>query len=242
MTPLLHILYRISDGGYAKQKLPWATKAHCLDNFLNVFGHENLHVFADNCNDETLQMLKNKNVNIHLSNKGSSAQSWRMVAQYALQQFDLNDNVYFVEDDYLHWHNANNILLEGLAIADYITLYDHPDKYLPLQKGGNPLVKNNGENTKVIITASTHWKHTNSTTMTFACSLQTLKNDWDIWDKYTRGTHPHDFKIFTRLTSHGSISNTIFGKSRTLISPLPAYSTHIEMAWLAPLRNWEVMK
>ena len=47
-------LYRISDGGYKKDKLEFADKFYCLENYIEVFGKENLIVFADNCKEVPL--------------------------------------------------------------------------------------------------------------------------------------------------------------------------------------------
>ncbi|MBY0426544.1 MAG: hypothetical protein K2Q22_12965, partial [Cytophagales bacterium] len=155
-----------------------------------------------------------------------------------LKNFSKEDVIYFLEDDYLHLPKAKQILLEGIAIAHYVTLYDHLDKYIDNGKGGNPYVFGGGELSKVLVSASTHWKTTNSTTMTFAAKLGTLVQDYSIWDKYTRGPHPHDFDIFKALIGFGSIWNRIFGKKRRLISPIPGQSTHVESAWLSPLIPW----
>ena len=70
-------------------------------------------------------------------------------------------------------------------IADYVTLYDHPDKYMDHDKGGpNPYISNGGEVTRLVKTDNSHWKLTNSTTMTFASKVNTLKQDRDIWMKH----------------------------------------------------------
>ena len=48
-----------------------------------------------------------------------------------------------------------------------------------LDIGGNPYCKGGAEDTRVYLTESTHWKITNSTTMTFACFSEILKKDYD---------------------------------------------------------------
>lgn len=80
-------LYRISDGGYAKEKLPHANKFYCLENYLKVFGNEGLIVFADNCKPETLEKLRLYPIVLKITSKGSSAQSWPMVAEFAFENF-----------------------------------------------------------------------------------------------------------------------------------------------------------
>ncbi len=230
-------LYRISDGGNLKDKLPFANKIFCLANFCDVFKDIKIFIIADNCKKSTLDELSKFNVKIIETALGN-AKSWRFCADYAVKNFSENETVYFVEDDYLHLPNAPFIINEGIEIADYVTLYDHPDKYINKSEGGNPFVINNGENTKVYISKSTHWKETNSTTMTFATKVKTLKSDKSIWWAKTK-ISPRDFEAFNRLGGRGSLSNILFGKRRKLISSIPGYSTHIEVAFLTPLVNWQ---
>ena len=46
-------------------------------------------------------------------------------------QFNDDDIIYFLEDDYFHNIGWTNIIREGFEniAVDYITLYDHNDKY-----------------------------------------------------------------------------------------------------------------
>ena len=144
----------------------------------------------------------------------------------------LNDNeiVYFVENDYVHRPNSKKILEEGFEIgSNFVCLYDHPDKYINGTEGGNPQVENGGEYTQVFLSDSCHWKLTNSTTMTFASTVKTLRTNESILRKWTSGTYPEDYKMFLELRDNG----------HTLISPIPSYSTHGDLPWMSPLINWE---
>ena len=144
-------------------------------------------------------------------------------------KFDDDEIVYFVENDYLHKDEAPKILEEGFSLgANFVSLYDHPDKYLDPSKGGNPHCEGGGEETRVYLTDSCHWKITNSTTMTFASKVSTLKEIEPILRKWTNETHPHDFNMFLELRDKGKL----------LITPIPGYSTHGETAWLSPLTDW----
>ena len=95
-------------------------------------------------------------------------------------------------------------------------------------QGGNPYCEGGAEDTRVYLTESTHWKITNSTTMTFAATVLTLKKAEETLRKYTQGTYPEDFKMFLDLREQGKL----------LISSIPGYSTHGETAWLSPLTDW----
>jgi hypothetical protein len=165
---------------------------------------------------------------VHRTNGGSSAAGFRIVLNEALK-LQNDEIVYFVEDDYLHLPKSRQVLLEGLERVDYVSLYDHADKYIPASRGGNPFIDDDGaEVTKVFVTKTTHWKLTNSTTMTFGAKVSTLKEDEAIWKKYTSETYPHDFKCFLELRESG----------RALATPIPGYSTHCEPMWASPLTDW----
>jgi hypothetical protein len=65
--------------------------------------------------------------------------------------------------------------------------------------------------------------------MTFATRLKTLKEDESILRQFTNGSYPEDHLMFQELRKKG----------RTLVTPIPGFSTHGESAWMSPLRNWE---
>lgn len=225
----LKIYYRISDGSYKKNRLENASKENCYKNFIDVFKNYEITVLIDgDLKFDIKNYIKLSNISFENIKEGSGAQSFRYMYLKAINENNDNDFIYFVEDDYFHLENADKILLEGLNRANYVTLYDHPDKYINKVNGGNPFVENGGEITRVILTESSHWKLTNSTTMTFASKVKVLKEDNDIWFKYTEGTYPRDFEAFIELRNKG----------RSLISSIPGYSTHTEKEWLTPLVNW----
>jgi copper homeostasis protein CutC len=63
---------------------------------------------------------------------------------------------------------------------DYVTLYDHPDKYLNPIEGGNPYCEGRSEFTRVYFGSNSEFKLNNSSTMTFAAKVKTLKDDQTI--------------------------------------------------------------
>lgn len=224
------VYYRISNNSYSKPKFENASKISCLINFTkNVLDIDKdiFLLYADNINEATFNLIKEYNpVKISEGNAGS----FRRVLRDALILPD-NEIVLFQEDDYLYLPSSRNCILEGLEIADYVSLYDHPDKYIAANKGGNPFIEDDGgEKTKVYLTKSTHWKLANSTTMTFATKVKTLREDKPVWDKYISGNHPYDFQAFCEL---------IQNKGRKLVTPIPAKSTHAEIASCSPLIKWE---
>ena len=229
----VYLYYRICDHGYDKVKAAYITKERCLANAISRFPLNDVewHVLADNVCDETYAMiLKYVPASaVQRVSVGHGAGTFRMVYEDAVKL--PNDAlVYFLEDDYLHCQGAMELLKEvaHAGIADYFTLYDHPDKYQ--QDSPNPLVSSGGEQTKVFYTGHHHWKITNSTTMTFAAFADTLRYDKKHFWRWTSTHHPYDFQIFMELCTFGR---------RRLVSPIPSVSTHGDTAYLALGLDWE---
>lgn len=224
----MKIVYRMSDAGYNKVKPDYITNENCLKNFVSVFGNQNLEIIADNCSKETLQMVTkychpNKITTVSV---GHGAGTFNLALDMALKWED-DEIVYFVENDYLHLQGSSQILEEGFKLgAPYVTLYLHPDKFIPPFNGGNPEVdQDGGYPTKIFRGETQLFGMFNSTTMTFAAQVKQLKEDEAILRKWTSGTHPDDFKMFLELRDNG----------KALLCPLNTFSTHGETNWLAPL-------
>jgi hypothetical protein len=223
----MKIIYRISDAGYNKVKPDYINNGNCLKNATEKLDEAIWYIIADNCSEPTLEMINKyivKNA-IQKVSVGHGAGTFNLALDLALT-FPDDEIVYFIENDYLHKDGSLEILKEGFELGfDYVSLYDHPDKYI---NGANPFVEDGGEVTRLMLTKSCHWKLTNSTTMTFAAKVSTLKQDEAILREFTSGTHPNDFHMFLALRE----------KQRGLITPVPGYSTHGETAWLSPLTDW----
>jgi hypothetical protein len=232
----MKIIYRISDAGYNKVKPLYINNGNCLKNAVRVFGKENFHIIADNVSEETQRIILDcdiQDTQIDYVSVGHGAGTFNLALDLALEQND-NEVIYFLENDYLHTKNAKTIIIEGINLgADYVSGYDHPDKYIPASRGGNPQIEDDGgETTKVYLTKSSHWKITNSTTMTFAAKVSTLKRDETILRKYTNmGHYPQDYKMFLELRENNAI----------LVTSIPGVSTHGETMWLSPVIDWETV-
>ena len=225
----MKIIYRISDTGYNKVKPDYVNNENCLSNFALIFSKhiKDIIVIADNVSKNTYDMIKKyiDNTNIIRVSIGHGAGTFNLALTEALK-FKEDEVVYFVENDYIHRQKSDEALLEGFSIgSDYVALYDHPDKYID---GANPFVEGGGELTRVMLSKSCHWKLTNSTTMTFAAKVKTLREDESILREFTNQSYPRDFDMFLKLRDNG----------RSLVTPIPGYSTHGESKWLSPLINW----
>jgi hypothetical protein len=228
----LKIIYRISDAGYNKIKPAYIHNSACLNNFCKVFNNylSDIIILADNCSEKTLTMISRyiKPENIYKVSVGHGAGTFNLALDMALK-WDNNEIIYFVENDYLHKPQSPEIIKEGLSLgSSFVSLYDHPDKYMSPSIGGNPYCEGGAEDTRVYLTNSSHWKITNSTTMTFASTVNTLKRVEPILRKWTNTTHPNDFQMFLELREQNEL----------LVTPLPGYATHGETAWLSPLTDW----
>jgi len=150
----MKIIYRISDVGYNKVKPDYINNENCLKNFVNVFGNQNLEIIADNCSKETLEMIT-KYCHPNKINKvsvGHGAGTFNLALDMALK-YDDETIIYFVENDYLHKPNSDKILQEGFELgASFVSLYDHPDKYIDPNQGGNPYCEGGAEDTRVYLT------------------------------------------------------------------------------------------
>ena len=226
----MKIIYRISDTGYNKVKPDYINNENCLKNFCNVFYDHiyDIHIIADNCSEITINMIKKyiDPINIEKVSIGHGAGTFNLALDKALKWND-EEIVYLVENDYIHLPGSPEVLEEGFNLgAPYMSLYLHPDKFISPSQGGNPEVDSDGGYPTKIYRGETQlFGIFNSTTMTFAAKVKTLKDDEDILRKWTSEKYPNDFQMFLELREKGSI----------LLCPLNTFSTHGETMWLAPL-------
>ena len=229
--PTMKIFYRYSDSINNKGRPFYFSKEKCLRGFIERFKDHSIYIIADNVSDETLQFLSNYvNKDNIIRTCLHNAKSFLFSVRVAIDNFNDDDKIYLVEDDYLHTKDASWVIEEGLDIADYVSGYDHYDKYINYNETGpNPYISEGGEETRVILSNNRHWKLTNSCCMTFATRVKTLKEDYSIYEEFCQNNIPEDFQMFIKLRSKG----------RKLISCIPAVSTHCESKWLAPFIDWE---
>jgi len=156
---------------------------------------------------------------------GSECASFLHMLEYVYKQNFSDDTIlYFLEDDYLHLPQWPQVLREAFTLPDidYVTLYDHKDKYFFPQY--------DSLRSKILHTASCHWRTTPSTTNTYAMLSKTLKKHIDIHRCYSLGrTITADHEKFCKLAEEGAV----------LISSIPGFSTHSEPDYASPCRDWE---
>lgn len=201
------------------------------------FSYEKCYRSIKNANIDLTVLLDGNRENHHFKfspeenlikfHGGTDAKSLLFCLEHIEKQ-NLNDEdiIYIVEDDYLHKPGWENIMKEAFETydVDYVTLYDHPDKYfLPMYENLQ---------SKVLYTKSSHWRTTPSTCNTYAGKWKTFKKHWiDFHIKFCLPEFTHegyDHTKFVRLWEKGS----------NLISSIPGYSTHCENQFLSPLTDW----
>ena len=156
---------------------------------------------------------------------GSQAKSWDSALNYVREKsFNDDQIIYFVEDDYLHLDNWSEILLDGFEFnIEHVSLYDHLDKYkLPLYKKLQ---------STILIGKKCHWRSVPSTTLSFAVKFKNFKKYFDIYKKFNfiNEGKTKDHEMFLELWKNGS----------NLITPIPGYASHMDLAWLSPMIEWE---
>lgn len=211
-----------------KQRPPGFNRENIFKQFLSTLtDNVELTCMYDSARGEIADhFLAKYQVNKVSTLGGNDAISFLNVLNYIKdQKYDDNDIIYFVEDDYYHKNGWINILEEGFNFieADYITLYDHPDKY------GDTTYPFLYENlmSKILVTPSIHWRTIPNTTNTYACRYKTLIKHWDIHVKYC--------DLIEKWTKDSHKFQELWNVGSNLISCIPGYSSHMEYKMLSPL-------
>lgn len=170
---------------------------------------------------------------VRLADAGCEARSFLGTLQVALaaEDIDPDDIVYLTEDDYWHEPGWCQALREGLDLFDYVSAYDHPDKY-PTHK---PTVVDAivARAPALRVTASAHWRTAVSTTNTYAARARTLRQDAAVHAAYSQ--------MFAgqRVTDDHEKFQDLWARGRTLGTCVPARATHCEEGVLAPAVDWQ---
>lgn len=228
----MKILFRTTSNTAGKYRPEWFSYQACFENALGIVREsDELVVFFDGTPESVPEYIRSSGVRVIFArNGGSETKSFREMLEYLRDdaQFDQNEIVYIVEDDYLHRSGALDVLEDVLVntSADYASLYDHEDKYFPnyFEKFAT------GFKTLLFHTTKSHWRTTPSTTNTFATKYKTLIEDTETHMKFSSPEEKtsRDHEKFHALWSGG----------RTLVSAVPGLSTHVENMLMSPCFDW----
>lgn len=222
----IHIYYRhYNVAGNDKNRPSWFDYESCFQNLINTLkgvdkSLYNLNIIFDG--DVTKNWINLYNYKKYEIQCGSDTCSFFNTCNIINNDSNINDGdlVYLLENDYLHVNGWLNKLLELFKTyngLDYVSLYDHNDKYfLPMYDN---LVS------KIITTNTHHWRTTPSTCGSFIMSSQKFKEDYDVLS-----TMKGDHNKFLWLNQH---------RNRSVITPIPGLSTHVMSGLLSPTIDWE---
>jgi hypothetical protein len=134
-----------------------------------------------------------------------------------------NDLYYILENDYLHtdeWVDEVLNLFQNFEGLNYISLYDHNDKYF--------LSDYENLASKIFVTNTRHWRSTPSTCGSYITTRKTFIEDYPTHIGIDIPVGDHHKWIY--------LNNT---KNRFIITPLPGLSTHCVNGLLSPIIDWE---
>jgi len=252
MEKNLNIYYRTCSEKNTALRPYWYSKELCLLSFINNFSLIQgiiginfmlIHDGPMKNNPEWATKLKKIiepiGVIVEKPKQGNSASCKQTIEESIT--LPREEIVVFVEDDYL-WLNKALLgivnAIEKLPV-DYITPYDHPVRY---QKDYPQLVQPDycHHYPNIHLTSEAHWRAQESTTMTFAARVETIKQDlcyFEIYSDNGKGS-PNDRELFRHLQGLGPYENK-FSPNRILMGPMPSLATHVHLPWLAPNIQWE---
>lgn len=128
--------------------------------------------------------------------------------------------IYFLENDYMHqvgWVSKVFELYDSGVNFDYLSLYDHQDKYYyPMYPD---LIS------KIFISRTHHWRTAPSTCASFIVDKSVFESDFDILSSGLT-----DYYLFNKLVSE---------RDRVLLTPVPGLATHSMESLLSPTVEWE---
>ncbi|HSX12386.1 MAG TPA: hypothetical protein VLF61_02735 [Rhabdochlamydiaceae bacterium] len=231
-SPKIQLFVRhcyFSSASHKKERPKHFDRYKCHQNLLQTIDKKRVEItfFLDSFykEEEPHFVLEQTEYPVVEIKEGTEAGSFLRLTDYALsQKYDAETILYFLEDDYLHKEGWVNILQEGFTLPgiDYVTLYDHKDKYF--------LPSYTHLESKIFHTESCHWRTTPSTTNTFAMRFKTLLKHQEIQRAFSKERKiSADHEKFCALKEAGA----------TLISSIPGWATHAEPAYASPCFNWE---
>jgi hypothetical protein len=223
----IHIFYRhynVQGKGNGGRPI-WFDYEKCFVNLLNTIENKNvdLHVIMDgNVNNNFINKYKDKYI-LHSISTGSDYGSYLETYKYIKNlNIDDKDLIYFLENDYLHVNNWVDKVIELFLTykgLNYISLYDHLDKY-----GNIPGPDYSDLVSKIITTENHHWRTTPSTCGSYIIPKNIFIEDEDI---NTGGPGDHNKFLYLNKT-----------KNRFVLTPIPGLSTHCMEGLMSPTIEW----
>ena len=177
------------------------------------------------------EIIKKKDENDNDISTGMISNMRNILKSIFLTKEEVEDLVYFLEDDYLHETDA---ISEMLFTFEKISSLMNKDIFLC--PADYPYLYNNIENTKILIGNKRHWRTVNETLITFLTSKQMILKYWESFVSMgTLRQHPMEKKL-----------HEIYEKEYCF-SPIPSlamHATNINSAYGIPpnydwIKNWD---
>jgi hypothetical protein len=225
----IHVFVRHTSNNHGKFRPDWFSYEDCFRNLMNIVGDSNLTVVFDG--DPTDHFVTKYKPNIVKIEGGTETKSFTKLLDYVKELVIADDDIiYFIEDDYIHRPGSMNALKDIFKSSnvDYVSLYDHADKY----STGYFEMYAKGFVYQLLCTKECHWRTTPSTTNSFAMKFSTLKRDIDIHYKYS------DYDTIGNITQDHHKFCELWNSGKSLVTPIPGYSTHVENQLMSPTIDW----
>jgi len=229
---MIDIIYRVceneTDGNFKDCRPIWFNKLNCLKSFLTsvTYAGNNvdklffLHDGSEGILFDYISNCKIKSENIKTDFR-DQYQSLYMAVEIADELNRKSDNdIYFIEDDYLHKSDSVSKLSKAVKTFGLVTGYDHLYRYIPTNPpdADYPL--------KIVFDSETnlHWRTTESTTH----SWLTRSDIYKTVSKELKTYGPWDIGLFIELHKQGI----------PLWSPMPGLTTQVDNL-MSPGIEWE---
>lgn len=225
---MIYILYRDTGNitGWGKKRPSWYKFRLGIESLISTIeGNSNveLHILYDlGKGEKEFPWEMHPRMDKIVTFKGGSDWNSYVYAWNYAKTLDMkeNDLIFLAENDYVFAKGWADKVLELFSYynnIDYVSLYDHPDKY-------NMEIYPN-LSTYLFVTKTHHWRTVPSTTGSIIFGSRILKEDFEL-----HTTNPSDRDRGMILTGT---------RLRNILSPVPSLSTHCETDYLSPTINWE---
>ena len=223
----LHIFYRQYNiqGTDNKNRPSWFDFEKCYDNLLLTLSDTSSNLYNLNIvyDGKDPNWIEDKDFNkFYKIQEGEDFKSFQKTCDIVKNDNLIEDDdlIYFLENDYMHvngWIDKVLELFQTYNGLDYVSLYDHNDKYfLPMY---------DNLTSKIFTSPSHHWRTTPSTCGSFITTKQKLDEDFDI--------------LSTMRGDHNKWLWLNENRGRFVFTPLPGLSTHCMEGLLSPTIKWE---
>lgn len=232
---MMHIFYRhYNVSGRESWRPEWFDYENCWTNIYNQVKNNsdislNLVFDGDNENNFIFKYNFDRIFKISAGNDWVSFTNTLSIVKSLESDIQKNDVIYLLENDYLHvpnWYKHVFEFFESNLKNNYLSLYDHNDKYFTYDEGSN---------SKIYVTNTHHYRTTLSTCGSYLVTKSTFDEDYDFNNSVVgflknKTNLPLDHAKFLILQQI---------KNRKLFTPIPGLSTHCLNNLMSPTINWE---